>query len=199
MPCRIVEIHCGVSQGSNLGPLIFNLYINDLPNCLQTIYLVHISFSLTYYSHATRITHHSETLIDNIFLNSIEHFTISGNLVYDLADHLPNFLIIKKFSSLPTNVKIFKRDYSNFDETALVNDIQAIDWWQVFSGNTNTNDMFDSFYETVEMVDAHIPIKQTSKRQLKCQSKPWITPAIKTSIKKKNDIYKKFPVLSFEI
>jgi hypothetical protein len=82
---------------------------------------------------------------------------------------------------------------SNFDETALVNDIQAIDWWQVFSGNTNTNDMFDSFHKTVtEIVDAHIPIKQMSKRQLKCQSKPWITPAIKTSIKKKNDLYKTF-------
>jgi hypothetical protein len=51
----------------------------------------------------TRITHHSETLIDNIFLNLIEHFTTSGNLAYDLTDHLPNFLII-----LPTNVKIFK-------------------------------------------------------------------------------------------
>lgn len=42
----------------------------------------------------TRITDHSATLIDNILFNSVEHFLIGGNLVYDLTDHLPNFLII---------------------------------------------------------------------------------------------------------
>jgi hypothetical protein len=44
----------------------------------------------------TRVTDHSATLIDNIFFNSIEHISISGNIVYDLSDHLPNFLLIKK-------------------------------------------------------------------------------------------------------
>lgn len=67
----------------------------------------------------TRITHYSATLIDNIFLNSLSHHTISGNLIYDLTDHLPNFIIINKFMTLPKNFSKVIRDYSNFDPDKL--------------------------------------------------------------------------------
>ena len=52
--------------------------------------------------------------------------------------------------------------------------------------------MFDSFYSKLsDVIDKHIPVKQLSKKELKFQSKPWITQAIKVSIYVKNKLYKK--------
>ena len=116
----------------------------------------------------TRITDHSSTLIDNIFFNSIEHFTISGNLVYDLTDHLPNFIIFNKFSLISPKTKIHKRDFSNLDKSALINEYKLIDWHTVFSPDDDPSNMFDHFYSKIsEITDKHIPIKQLSRKELK--------------------------------
>ena len=42
----------------------------------------------------TRITNHSNTLIDNIFSNAIDPDIISGNLTATISDCLPQFAII---------------------------------------------------------------------------------------------------------
>ena len=181
--------YCAILGDFNLDLLQFETHsgTNDFLNILVS------SYFQPQILQPTRITDHSATLIDNIFFNSLEHFTISGNLIYDLTDHLPNFLIVSKLSSLPENVKIFKRDYSNFDEQALINDIQSLDWNLLLSCNSDPSCMFDIFYSKIsEFIDIHIPLKQLSKKESKLKTKPWITSAIRTSIKIKNKFYKKF-------
>ena len=48
---QMEEIHCGVPQGSCLGPLLFIVYINDLPfyleSCQVTMYADDTSISFT--------------------------------------------------------------------------------------------------------------------------------------------------------
>ena len=41
----------------------------------------------------TRITSHSNTLIDDIFSNAVDPYLISGNLTATVSDHLPQFVI----------------------------------------------------------------------------------------------------------
>ena len=140
----------------------------------------------------TRITHHSATLIDNIFFNSIVHHTIIGNLIDGLSDHLPNFLVINKFSTLPKNVHIFRRDFSKFNEVNFLSDIQSIKWDKELEGRSDVNKLFEIFYNRLsEIVDKHVPLNKISRRLMKQLSKPWITPGIRKSIKIKNKLYKK--------
>ena len=142
----------------------------------------------------TRITDHTATLIDNIFYNALEHFTLSGNIIFDVTDHSANFLIINKFSCLTSNVKIYKRDFSKFNETDLLNEVQAVDWQEVLgSHGFEPSLMFDSFYEKVSsIIDKHIPIKELSKKERQIHSKPWITSGIRKSIHKKNTCYQRY-------
>ena len=102
--------YCVILGDFNLDLLKFETHsgTNDFLNIL-----ISISYFQSQILQPTRITDHSVTLIDNIFFNSVEHFTISGNLIYNLTDHLPNIFDVSKFSSLPENVKIFKRDYTH--------------------------------------------------------------------------------------
>jgi hypothetical protein len=51
---------------------------------------------------------HTATLIDNIFLNSIEYDTMSGNLLTDITDHLPNFLIINRIGTFKKEIFLIK-------------------------------------------------------------------------------------------
>ena len=139
------------------------------------------------------ISTYSSTLIDNIFFNSIEYQTVSGNLLYDLTDHLPNFLIIERFAFSKHKEKIFRRDYSNYNEEAFLNEFTSIDWSNLFHGLSDTTEMFDKFYTKVSnIINSHLPLKPLTRKESKFQTKPWITLGLKVSIANKNRLYRHY-------
>ena len=87
---------------------------------------------------------------------------------------------------------MYKRDYSTFDQQALISELQSINW-QVSFIDHNPSAMFNSFYKEISsIIDRHVPIKQLSRKELKVRSKAWITPAMRKSIQIKNNLYKKY-------
>ena len=65
----------------------------------------------------TRITGHSNTLIDHTFSNVIDSDAISGNSTPTISDHLPQFSIITNmFGNISRNKSnIYDKDWSKID------------------------------------------------------------------------------------
>ena len=145
----------------------FNINLLNFEDCQITEEFINTIVSYDFLPHIlqpTRITDHTATLIGNIFFNSNELFSISGNLVCDLTDHLPNFLFLNTLSWTSNNGARYLRDYSTLVQEDLLLDVQAIEWENMFK-DKDINQTFDSFYLLINTtIDKHAPLKKLSKR-----------------------------------
>ena len=135
----------------------------------------------------TRLTVRSKTLIDNIFTNSVEENTISGNLECCISDHLAQFLIFPSQRVLEqNNHRKYKRNYKNVDIKKFKDELQSIDWTAALANNNNVNQSLENFLNiTNSIIERYAPLTQATKKDMKTQSKPWTTKGILTSIRKK--------------
>ena len=93
---------------------------NDFLNSMVSHYL------LPHILHPTRVTDHSATIIDNIFSNITDSETKSGNILCEISDHYPQFIILDKVIPDYKSCSFAKHDYSNFDETKFIEDFSAM-------------------------------------------------------------------------
>ena len=95
-----------------------------------------------------------------------------------------------KQSSLKQNPLISFRVYKNFHEEAFKTELCEL-YWSFVTENNDINLGFETFLHFInKTLDKHAPIKTVKKRENKTISKPWITRGIKTSIKKRDKLYK---------
>ena len=144
----------------------------------------------------TRITSHSNTLIDNIFSNIIDPNIISGDLIATISDHLPQFAIIPKmFGNITGNKSnIYERDWSKFDRENFILDYFSVDWEDLLkTDELNADNSTRMYLDKINMLlDTYAPLKRIDKYKMKFKSKPWTNLGLQKSISLKNKLLKKF-------
>ena len=140
----------------------------------------------------TRVTANSATLIDNIFTNHFDKSLQSseGILVTDITDHYPVFHINRQITTMDSEIYIERRLYNQRNKQAFLGAIQEIDWGEIYS-TPGTQICFDIFHgKLVRLLNKCFP-KVRMKMKYN-NRKPWLSDALRNSIKWKNKLYYKF-------
>ena len=113
----------------------------------------------------------SATVIDNIYLNSFEHNTLSGNLLISISEHFSQFVSVHRKRVDYKKTKIFQRDFANFEPNNFRDDVSTQNW---DIDSNNVNERCDDFYWKLEAcVNRHAPLKKLTPKQIQLKSKPW--------------------------
>ena len=165
----------------------FNINFLNYDSHSETNDFINITASnhlLPHILHPTRVTDHSATIIDNIFSNNLELDALSGNILTNISDHCPQFLILVNTDIDYKDCSLHQYDYSKFNEQTFLNELKNHFWDHLSTDNSDLNSKFNDFYEKVyTAVIEHAPLKKVNKKQLKLKTKPWVNPYIKKLIK----------------
>lgn len=145
----------------------------------------------------TRVTENTSTLIDHIYFyngNKQAYATTSGNINYEIADHLTNYILVydnnrgKKFDY--QNRPII-RDYKEGYQKQFHNKICNFDWNQMFADCVDVNECFEKFELQLQTIhDETFPLRRISRKELR--NADWITPELRAACKKKSQLYRKY-------
>ena len=110
---------------------------------------------LPYIIHPTRVSDHSSTIIDHIFSNVCNVDTKSGNILAQIADHFPQFLIVRKVMIANKILSYYQHDYSKFSQEKFLADFNNLNFEYL---NDNQNDVNSKFNRFLPNLDAIVEI-----------------------------------------
>ena len=137
----------------------------------------------------TRVTDHTATCIDHIFVKPAKNITLTPGVLYaDLSDHLPVFACFHH--RVPNNTNRPKiRIYGEKNSINFINNVEKIDWNIAFIDDPDSDWCSLYITELEKQFNYNFPLRTLSRKRQR--DKPWITPGLKISIRHKNRLYRK--------
>lgn len=143
----------------------------------------------------TRVTNTSATIIDHIWTNNIENHIKSGIIFDSTSDHFPVFSQFSLSSGVTSDHSTFTS--RNFTTEAIEAFKAELSNFVYVLSTFSVNYIFENYIENFRtLYDKHFPVK-TVKIKGSHLNKPYITTAIKQSIKQRNKLqklYAKWPL-----
>ena len=141
----------------------------------------------------TRITHSSATLIDHIFVqlggNHQASNITAGNLLTDISDHLPSFLMWNNHQIACNKPRPFIRLYSEQNVNNFKHALEQTEW-NLLLNNGDVVICNEDYYNHINrLLNTRFPLVRLSRKRSK--DKKWITTSLKQCVKQKDMLYKK--------
>ena len=138
----------------------------------------------------------TKSLIDNIFLNTIDYVSFSGNLTIQLSDHLFQFILLEGFFKdiSPRKINIYERNFQHFNEREFYEELIGMNWDNILNIEDNDpNKSIKNLYNVfVYMLDEYAPLRKLSKKQAKLKAKPWINIEIVKLMNRRDKLLYKY-------
>ena len=138
----------------------------------------------------------SQSLMYNIFINSIEHMSYSGNITIQISDRLLQLVILEGFFKevLPKKINTYERNFKHFNEREFERALKICDWDSILSLHQNDPDlsMNNLCNNTIYLLDEFDPYRKLTKKEFKLKSKPWISNEILTKIHERDKLLYKY-------
>ena len=114
--------------------------------------------------------------------------TECGNLLSDMSDHLPNYLLLITDKAVVTNDRPMVRLYSDKAREQFVHKLGTCDWSDIYSHN-DVNLACNLFSDKVQTYfNDCFPLVRLSRKR--ARDKKWITSALKKASRTKAKLYK---------
>ena len=141
----------------------------------------------------TRVTKDTATLIDHILTNNfdMQSHHKQGILCSSISDHFSTFHIAGKTPLSSENndqsPPLLLRNFSQRNINRFITEMSNVDWQPIIDLN-DARDSYANFQNKIsKLYDICFPLTKTKKKYF--NNKPWLTSALKESIKRKNKLY----------